>query len=688
MTKLILVAPLQGWSTPLDEAPDEVFAGRLLGDGLAIDPTAGTLHAPCDGQLIAVPASKHAVTLRASNCAEILLHVGIDTVGLAGEGFGLHVQEGGHVRAGEPLLSFDLDLLAQRATSLLTPVIVLEGSGFAVVGRNQNREVNVGDFLMELAPAARAIEAGAADGPVAALAPSAGGIPGPAAHPQHSVRRRVPVPFEHGIHARPAALLVASIKRFAAEVTVVGRGREVNGRSTVALMALGIRKGDEIEIRAAGADAAQAVGAFEAALVDGAGEARVRPARREVAAESHSAPLPADGTTLRGVIASRGLAVGYALQLSRPELSVTEAGAGVAHENIELDRARAAVKARLGQAAESGHGAAREIVAAHLELLDDPELVVHARAWIVKGKSAGHAWRQVIRGNVEALGALRDPRMAERVDDLLDLESQVLLALRGEAPALAPELPERAILIAKELLPSQLVALDAARIAGICTAAGGATSHVSILASAMEIPALVAMGPAVLAVANAAPLVLDADRGALEVDPGQARFQAAESQLATRLERRAAQQAAAQRECRTADGTRIEVFANLGSLAEAQSAVRNGAEGCGLLRTEFLFLDRQSPPDEAEQARQYQQIADALAGRPLTIRTLDIGAAAAAGRQPGARTARRAHQPVESAAAAGPAARRAGGSPAGAVSDSAADDHGRGRDTCGACHVG
>ncbi len=157
MTKLILVAPLQGWSTPLDEAPDEVFAGRILGDGLAIDPTAGTLHAPCDGQLIGIPASKHAVTLRASNNAEILLHVGIDTVGLAGEGFELHVQEGRHVHAGELLLSFDLDLLAQRATSLLTPVIVLEGSGFAVVGRNQNREVNVGDFLMELAPAARTI---------------------------------------------------------------------------------------------------------------------------------------------------------------------------------------------------------------------------------------------------------------------------------------------------------------------------------------------------------------------------------------------------------------------------------------------------------------------------------------------------------------------------------------------------
>ena len=99
----------------------------------------------------------------------------------------------------------------------------------------------------------------------------------------------------------------------------------------------------------------------------------------------------------------------------------------------------------------------------------------------------------------------------------------------------------------------------------------------------------------------------------------------ARSQLAEKRQRRVAEQLAAQRDCRTADGTRIEVFANVGSEAEAYAAVRNGAEGSGLLRTEFLFLERTAPPDEAEQLEQYQQIATALEGRPLTIRTLDIG---------------------------------------------------------------
>jgi phosphoenolpyruvate-protein kinase (PTS system EI component) len=111
----------------------------------------------------------------------------------------------------------------------------------------------------------------------------------------------------------------------------------------------------------------------------------------------------------------------------------------------------------------------------------------------------------------------------------------------------------------------------------------------------------------------------------LAVAPGQERIAWARAELERRQARRAALTAAAQRECRTADGTRIEVLANVGSVAEAQAAVVNGAEGCGLLRTEFLFLDRQTPPSEAEQTAEYQSIADALGGRPLTIRTLDAG---------------------------------------------------------------
>ena len=610
MSKLILLAPLAGWSTPLDEAPDAVFAGRMLGDGLAIDPTGATLYAPCDGELIAVPASRHALTLRTAEGAEILLHVGIDTVGLSGEGFELHVRQGQQVRAGDRLLSFDIDLLARRAKSLLTPVIVLEGGRFTVGRRNQDRELKVGDVLMELVLATNVQAAAVSDGSAPALT------------------RRVRVLLEHGIHARPAALLAAAVKKSTAEVILASHGREASARSTIALMRLGVRKGDEVEIRASGPDASTALAAVESALQSEKGVAPgFPPVRAKVAPVTPVVEaLPKDGDVIRGVIASRGLAVGRTMQLSRPEISVPETGVGIPHETAELDRARSVVKAHLEAAASAGSQTTREIIGAHLELLDDPELIAGARTSIANGKSAGYAWRQVIRATVTALRELKDARMAERVDDLLDLESQVLAALSGEGSvAAARELPEKSILITRELLPSQLVALDASRLAGICMAAGGPTSHVAILAAAMGIPVLVAMGPTILSLGDGTPAVLDAERGSLRVNPDAEQLEIADSELARRRERRVVEQAAAQKEGRTADGTRIEVLANIGSAAEAEAAVRNGAEGCGLLRTEFLFLERQLPPDESEQIAEYQRIATALGARPLTVRTLDIG---------------------------------------------------------------
>ena len=614
-----LVAPLAGWSTPLAEAPDEVFATRLAGEGLAIDPTSATLCAPCDGELVNVAAARHAVTVRTAAGCEILLHVGIDTVKLGGEGFEPHVREGAQVRAGDALLSFDLDLLARRAKSLLTPV-VLPGDGFRIVRQSVDREVAVGEFLMEIAAAAA---------PSAALAGAPAG--------QVALARRVTVTFEHGIHARPAAVLAASVKSLAADVRLALRDREANARSALALMGLGVQHGDEVELRASGPDAALALDTLAAALAadkSGSGAREARGTGRAPAVPVASAIAPQSAVTpepgmLPGVIASRGLAVGQAAQLRRADLPVTEPGSGVAEETAALERARAAVRARLQRRAAAGDAtapaAAREIAAAHLELLDDPELLTAARTLVTQGKSAGFAWRAAVRSSAEALRALSDARQRERVDDLLDLEAQVLTALSGSAPGATPALPAQAIVIARELLPSQLAGLDATRVAGIAMAAGGATSHVSILAAAMGIPALVALGPELLALADGTALVLDAQRGVLEVDPAAPRLARVREQVAARAARRAALQAAAQRECRTADGTRIEVFANVGSVAEAQSAVKNGAEGCGLLRTEFLFLERQTAPTEAEQRAEYQKIADALGERPLTIRTLDAG---------------------------------------------------------------
>jgi phosphocarrier protein FPr/phosphocarrier protein len=600
---LILLAPLPGWATPLEEVPDEVFAGRLLGDGVAIDPTGGTLHAPCDGEVIAAPASKHALTLRATAGVEILMHVGIDTVAMEGEGFEMHVAPGQRVHAGDRLLTFDLDLVARRAKSLLTPILVLDGAGPKITSRQQGRAVEVGEPLLELALAPPGVQP---------------------ANPLHvSAARVMPVKLEHGIHARPAALLVRSLKPYSADVVVAAHGREASARSAVALMSLGVRHGDVIEVRAAGADAGPALAALEEALARGA---KALPASRR-SAQLHRASQPAsprvslEGGPLAGVVASPGLAVGVAVHLSRSTVRVSEVGLGVTRESAELERALGAVRARLAETMGSQQGVAHDIAEAHEMLLDDPELLARAQAFIAQGSSAGHAWRQSIQASIEVLRGLDDERLRERADDLTDLESQVLAALAPGGDA-SRELPPDAILIARELLPSQLLGLDSSRLKGICLAGGGPTSHVAILAAARGLPALVALGPQVLEVPEATPLVLDGKAGLLEVNPGAARLEAARVSLKAR---QAQEVDALTGECRTSDGERIVLLANIGSLEEAGAAVRQGAEGCGLLRTELLFLDRAAAPDEAEQLACYQQIARALEGRPLTIRTLDAG---------------------------------------------------------------
>ncbi len=605
MPPLILTAPMQGWVAPLDEAPDPVFAERMLGDGLAIDPTGSSLHAPCAGVVLSVHHARHAVSLRAENGAEILMHIGLDTVQLGGEGFDVHVRDGQAVRAGDLLISFDIDLLARRAKSLLTPVVLTNGEAFAITRHEQDRELGVGDFLMEIS----ATGAAAAQGPDAGI----------------TATRSLVAPLAHGIHARPAAVIAAEAKRYTADIGLAAHGRRASAKSPVAVMALAIRHGDEIVLTASGADAEAAVAALAALIASGLGEG-VAPAAAPPPPQPHVPPVQAEGSPLRlkGVVAAPGLAIGVAVQLVAPTVAVVEESRGVAHEASALDAAIDAVRAHLEARAAGGSRERRAILGAHLAFLDDPELIAAARATIDRGKSAGVAWREAIGLYVDMLRASPDPRLAARADDLADLERQVLMALGGvEHPARA--LPEAAILLADDLLPSELLALDGLRVAGLCMAGGGPTSHVAILAAAMNVPALVAAGPGVLAIKDGTPLILDADSASLRIAPDAKALAAARASLAARRERKALAQASAFEPCRTADRVRIEVFANVGSLADARAAVASGAEGCGLLRTEFLFLERPTPPDEDEQAAEYQAIATALGGLPLTVRTLDVG---------------------------------------------------------------
>ncbi|HEX3395292.1 MAG TPA: phosphoenolpyruvate--protein phosphotransferase, partial [Steroidobacteraceae bacterium] len=422
-------------------------------------------------------------------------------------------------------------------------------------------------------------------------------------------------------------------------ITLAAHGRTTDARSVVGIMALGVRYGDELLIQAEGVGAQQAVaeilaGLEQAQRLDVAHAAAA--ANAPVAApanERENAPTSAPRITERaappgemaGICASPGFALGRATRIERREIEVTEQGRDAAYEQGELDRARSNVKLRLERVRNAGGAERQDIIGAHLEFLDDPILNERARELIATGKSAAYAWRDATRRSIAALEALDDSRLRERADDLLDVEAHVLLALAGEARPMHQPLPEHAILLADDLLPSELTALDRRRLSAIALSGGGATSHVAILAAAMEIPMLIGVGLALRDVPDGRTVILDADNGTLHYEPTPDAVAHAKETVEARLARSAALRAAAAADCRSLDGTRIEVFANLGNTADAIAAVKNGAEGCGLLRTEFLFIDRATAPAEDEQLTAYQSIANALGGRPMILRMMDVG---------------------------------------------------------------
>ncbi len=599
-TSLELLAPLAGWVLPLTEVPDPVFSAAMAGDGVAIDPSGESLHAPCDGVIALLGENRHALTVRARGF-DLLMHVGIDTMKLGGAAFRLRVRDGERVHAGQLLLEFDLDAVVRSVPSAITPVLVTGQHPGRILRRHCDRRVSVGDFLYAVEGTEPAH--GAAQAPFSAAPASV---------------RRFRIPFEHGLHARPSAQLAAVLAGLDAQVLLRAHGREANARSVVAMMALGVTQGEIVSAHVLGPDTAAALGALGGVL-----ESVID--RSSVPKPAPQAAPPARGAHLKGLVAARGLAIGVAAPLASPEVEIAPALGDYSVERTRLIAAIDGLTGFLKRAAGAGDEIRRNILEAHLAMLSDPQLLSDADTALAGGASAGLAWRTALRSAGDALNDLEDPRMAERKADLLDIERQVLQSLAGTPPGAQAPLPERAIALVDELLPSQLLALDTTRLVGLCMARGGATSHVSILAASMGLPTLVAAGAPILAISPGTPLVLDADESVLLVDPQPAERQRLEARIAARRDRQARDAATAHLPGMLRDGAQVHVYCNLAAASEAASAVQAGAEGCGLLRTEFLFLARPRAPDESEQLAQYQAISDALGGRPLTIRTLDAG---------------------------------------------------------------
>lgn len=335
--------------------------------------------------------------------------------------------------------------------------------------------------------------------------------------------------------------------------------------------------------------------------------------------------------TLRGVPASAGVAIGPAFPFRRltPRFE-RQRCADPAVEWARGEAALATAAARLTalaiRARDQGLAQQAAVLQAQALMLDDPELLDAVRTAIEEhALCAEAALSDAAERYAELLEALDDQYLAARAADVRDVARRVLHVLLGLTDAPGANLTQPAIILADDLASSDIAWLDPAFMLGFCTAGGSAASHTAILARELGLPAVAGAGAEILRIPADTPLILDGGEGLLLLDPAPATFAAYEAAGLAAQSRSAEAQAHAHEPAVTRDGWRAAVLANLSSVAGLQAALAAGAEGIGLLRTEFLYFERATAPTEDEQYLAYRAIFDAFGDRPVVLRTLDAG---------------------------------------------------------------
>ena len=333
---------------------------------------------------------------------------------------------------------------------------------------------------------------------------------------------------------------------------------------------------------------------------------------------------------LAGVAASPGLGIGTVMVIAEPclayevvEVTDAEAEKSRLHGAIEafsaLTREKAeVVRERVGDAEAA-------ILEGHVLMISDPFMVAEMDNLIDAGQCAEAALDTVCETFAAMFEAADDDLTRQRAADVRDIKSGVLCQLLGVREVDVSRVPRGTVLVTHDLVPSMTAGLDRDNVVGIVTETGGMTSHSAILARALEIPAVLAVPDAVRKLPEGAQVIVDGGEGAVAVAPDEAELAAARvRQEALRREKEALQRFVGKKTI-TADGCQVELFGNIGSVEDARAVVDNDGEGVGLFRTEFLFMDGGAMPTEEEQFRAYQQAALIMKGRPVIIRTLDIG---------------------------------------------------------------
>ena len=609
---LELYAPVSGKTQSIETVPDAVFAQKTIGDGVSILPSSFVLNAPCDGTIMNIHSAKHALTLKTKHDIEVLMHIGLDTVMLKGNGFDLKAEVGQIVKKGDALIAFQPDVIERNGKSLLTEIIIVNMDKTSGLIPVTDKDVIAGkDIVMTIM-----------------LKNEKQSVSDLSDEGMKTESWEIEVKNPAGFHARPAAVLVNSAKRFESQIEIVCNQKEANAKSLTAVMGLDIKHGDFIRLKANGNDSVEAMKTLIPLIENGLGEDL----------SQSSVPVLKDDVVLKkqdkenlffGIAASPGVAFGIAVQLQDVVFDVEEFGGPTSKEKEKLMTALTEAGDELVDLYEqtmkkSGREKAG-IFAAQQELLEDPELIKNTLALIEKERSAAFAWQQTINKQIKRFSEMKNPLLAGRAADLQDVGKRVLrLLTHGEEQKIC--LPENAVVFAREISPSDTALLDPDKVAGFVTVTGGASSHAAILARSMMLPAVSGVSVEALNVLNGTPVLLDGTKGQVKLYPDEEDKQTALSRNECEHKMRKNLFEARNEPAVTKDGVRVEVAGNIGGIEDANRVFSSGGEGVGLLRSEFLFLGRREAPGEDEQAAVYEKIAQ-IAGenKSIVIRTLDVG---------------------------------------------------------------
>jgi phosphoenolpyruvate-protein phosphotransferase/dihydroxyacetone kinase phosphotransfer subunit len=471
-------------------------------------------------------------------------------------------------------------------------------------------------------------------GKQAHLQPPAVDVPADGAE-EPEARATFVVANAHGLHARPAARLAAEVRTLDARVrlrNVTTGSAAVPGASLSRVATLGALAGHEIEVSAAGSQAREAVEhvlALAARRFDEVAGAAGVPTGLGADSRGRATDIDSPTTAVEPRPASPGIGIGPSWTVGAPTVDLPADATPAADPAAEWRRVRGAVAAVRRETVQTRARTAREIgeaeagvFDAHLMLLDDTELLDDVRRRVDAGGSAPAAWSETVQAIAADMDALADDYLRARAADIRAVHDQVLHTLLGRSSAFEPR---PGVLVAADLTPAQAAVLDRETVTGIVLAYGSPTAHSAILARSRGIPAVVGAGTDVLAIPDGTAIALDGDTGRLVIDPDSDTVVEFKTRAAERERRLDEAMAAAHQPARTRDGVEVHVAANVGSVADAAAAAAHGADRAGLIRTEFLFLGRDSAPSVDEQEAAYRSVVGALGGRRAVIRTLDVG---------------------------------------------------------------